>query len=136
MVTGAPARLERARRRAFAAALLPAVLGCSACTDEPGTGTSSTSASSATVEGDWVAWMDDRDSSAVNASIDTPRDRFDIYGYNLATRQEVHLAGNEAGDITKLYPVLPQLHGGKLYVVGNNDLGDFTNSQLYEFLVP
>ncbi|MEJ7733267.1 MAG: hypothetical protein WKG00_29245 [Polyangiaceae bacterium] len=90
-----------------------------------------------TVEGDWVAWMDDRDSSAVNASIDTPRDRFDIYGYNLTSKQETHLVGNQAGEVTKLYPVLPQLHQGKIYVVGNEKVApDVYYVQLYEFLLP
>jgi hypothetical protein len=87
-----------------------------------------------TVLGDWVAWMDDRDSSAVNASLDTPRDRFDIYGYNLVTKQEVHLVGNDAGAIAKLYPRNPQLHNGKLYVVGNNI--EAHNAQMYEFSLP
>ena len=40
-----------------------------------------------TIDGDWVAWIDDRDSDAPDSSMDTPRDRLDIYGYNLATQR-------------------------------------------------
>jgi hypothetical protein len=86
-----------------------------------------------TIEGDWVAWTDDRDSEAPNTSIDNPRDRLDIYGYNLKTNQEVHLVGNTAGEINFLYPALPRLHRGKLYVLGQS--GKYS-PQYFEFQLP
>ncbi len=85
-----------------------------------------------TIEGDWIAWNDDRDSGAPNSSIDTPRDRLDVYGYNLATKKEYHLVGNRAGEIEHFYPLLPRLHRGKLYVVGRSP----QNRQLFEFTLP
>lgn len=85
-----------------------------------------------TVEGDWIAWSDDRDSAAPGAPIDTPRDRLDVYGYNLVTKKEYHLVGNEAGEIKHFYPILPRLHRGRLYVVGRSP----KNRQLFEFTLP
>lgn len=85
-----------------------------------------------TIEGDWIAWNDDRGSDAPGASIDTPRNRLDVYGYNLATKKEHHLVGNKVGEIERFYPILPRLHRGKLYVVGQSP----KNRQLFEFTLP
>jgi hypothetical protein len=87
-----------------------------------------------TVEGDWVAWMDDRDSVHPNAPLGTPLDRFDIYGYNLKTKKEYHLVDNSPGKVSKLYPRRPRLHRGKIYVVGKP--GKDIPSQLFEFTLP
>ena len=78
------------------------------------------------VEGDWVVWTDDRDSNAPNTTQDVPKNRRDIYGFNLKTGKEYHVLGNQAGTLTHdqhdpkfgLLPSLPRLHMGKLYVLG------------------
>ena len=95
------------------------------------------------VEGDWVVWWDDRDSDVPNGGIGDVRNRLDIYGYNLKTKQEYHVLGNQAGTLPEsvhgphgMMPTSPRLHDGKLYVVGLYTVDGSIKNTLWEFDLP
>ncbi len=80
-----------------------------------------------TVEGRRVAWIDDRHSDRVGAPLDTPRDRLDVYTYDLDSGREQRVAVEAA-----LYPSVPWLHDGRLYVIAR--AGE--RGQLFELALP
>ena len=95
------------------------------------------------VEGDWVVWVDDRDSNAPNTMPDVYHDRVDIYGYNLRTNREYHVLGNQAGTLPEeahspagLLPSSPRLYRGKLYVEGLLQVNASTDLEIWEFELP
>ncbi len=95
------------------------------------------------VEDEWVVWQDDRDSDAPNSTPTTPKDRVDVYGYNLETNQEYHVLGNVAGSLTEqdhgphgLLASSLRLHQGKLYVMGLYMVGNNPMNQVWEFELP
>lgn len=96
------------------------------------------------VEGDWVAWTDDRDSDFPNSTQDIPKNRADIYGYRLDLKREFHLLGNHAGTLTEdehnlgsgLQPRNPRLHRGKLYVIGAYPDDGNAHLQVWEIALP
>jgi hypothetical protein len=98
------------------------------------------------VEGDWVVWQDDRDSSAPNTTTDTYKDRVDIYGFNLQTGKQYHVLGNSAGTLPDaahspngLMPSRPRLYQGRLYVLGlwpRPGSTQFFGTQVWEIELP
>ncbi len=95
------------------------------------------------VEGDWVVWQDDRDSDAPNSTPTTPKNRVDVYGYNLKTEKEYHVLGNVAGTLTEeahgphgLLASSLRLYQGKLYVMGLYIVSGNPKNEVWEFDLP
>ncbi|MBI4951662.1 MAG: hypothetical protein HY908_06485, partial [Myxococcales bacterium] len=67
----------------------------------------------------------------------------DIYGYNLNTKKEYHVLGNQAGTLPEsahgphgLLPVVPRLYQGKLYVVGPYTYQGSYHTEVWELSMP
>ncbi len=82
-------------------------------------------------------------SPAPNSTPTTPKNRVDVYGYNLKTENEYHVLGNVAGTLTeeahgphRLLVSSPRLYQAKLYVMGLYIVSGNPKNEVWEFDLP